>query len=338
MAKKKDGSDYFRASVTYKEKHISLGSFKTKESAGAAYALADRILRGAVEYCPEDYEKCTLTEKEPLGFDKWIMLLTLRKTGMYCKNPIYLFGKYFVYYLDRNIELKFDADELFFFRNHKIQKRGGHLFYTDFGMQCSLLARYGVRSFSVEGRDYIFKNGDNKDFRFGNLLVINKYYGVYEKDIHGRKKYEVKIHVAGTVSVGSYSSEVEAAVAYNKAADCLEEGVRRRKRVDILNINSTDIENKILGNEKSEDTNCMFHEEVSQTKSDDMSRKNEHCQDAENIRLSVSHDHKKETKKHLKRYRKWHRNYIENITQREYIDIYEKIKFSKSFKKYLVKM
>ena len=187
-AKKKDGTKYYRASVTVKGKHISLGSFQTEKAAGAAYALAGEIINGPKEYMPEDYDKAVLSKRKrktinaadddkngkTLGFDKWIVLLNLRKTGMYFKNPIFLYGKYFVYFLDKNTELKFDADELFFYGSHRIQKRGGRLFYSDYGMQCGLLSRYGVRSFSVKDRDYGFKNGDETDFRYGNLRMKQK--------------------------------------------------------------------------------------------------------------------------------------------------------------------
>ena len=36
-AQKKDGTIYYRSSITYKNKHISLGSFKTEEEASGAY-------------------------------------------------------------------------------------------------------------------------------------------------------------------------------------------------------------------------------------------------------------------------------------------------------------
>ena len=54
---KKDGTEYFRASLSYKDKHISLGSFDTEEAAGAAYAFASSYLRGDTEYLPEEYEE-----------------------------------------------------------------------------------------------------------------------------------------------------------------------------------------------------------------------------------------------------------------------------------------
>ena len=39
-AQKKDGTIYYRSSITYKNKHISLGSFKTEEEASGAYIEA----------------------------------------------------------------------------------------------------------------------------------------------------------------------------------------------------------------------------------------------------------------------------------------------------------
>ena len=43
-ATKKNGTVYYRASITYKRKHISLGGFDTMSRANAAYLEADRIL------------------------------------------------------------------------------------------------------------------------------------------------------------------------------------------------------------------------------------------------------------------------------------------------------
>ncbi|MBR4541050.1 MAG: hypothetical protein IKO54_02640, partial [Lachnospiraceae bacterium] len=289
-AKKKDGTKYYRAAVTYKQKHISLGSFRTEKAAGAAYALAGKILRGNEEYLPEDYERVvqgsdSRGRKAPgktgagqnrvkqtgytLGFDKWIMLINLKKTGIYSNNPIYLYGKYFIYFLDRNTELKFDADEMFFYGKHRIQKRGGHLFYSDYGMQCSLLARYGVKSFSVKNRDYYFKNGDETDFRYGNLVVVNRFRGVYTKEAGGRKIYEVKIHFIGSLKVGTYTNETEAAIAYNKAADSLEEAVRRRQNPIKENGKSTDVENKMLRKTEAAGTNCAERKNIRKDLIDD---------------------------------------------------------------------
>ena len=43
-AYKKDGTEYYRVSLTCQNKHISLGSYATKEEAHAAYLLARKLL------------------------------------------------------------------------------------------------------------------------------------------------------------------------------------------------------------------------------------------------------------------------------------------------------
>ena len=44
LAKKKDGTIYYRSSITFREKHISLGSYATEEEASAAYLDAQSLL------------------------------------------------------------------------------------------------------------------------------------------------------------------------------------------------------------------------------------------------------------------------------------------------------
>ena len=43
-AKKKDGTVYYRANITYQTKHISLGSFSSEEDAHSAYLEACNLL------------------------------------------------------------------------------------------------------------------------------------------------------------------------------------------------------------------------------------------------------------------------------------------------------
>lgn len=222
----KNGTLYYRTSITFKSKHISLGSFKSEESAGRAYLDARMILTEAAGGNLEvDHYEELGTE---LSFEKYVMLLNLRHTGMYCRNAIYLQNRYFVYYVDRHTPLKFDADDLFYYMNHKIMKRGGHLFISDYGMQVSILSRYGIKSFAVCGRDYRFRNGDPTDFRYSNLEILSRYHGVYIEEMRGRKYYVAKIHIRGDYIIGRYDNENEAAAAYNKAADILNErGLRK---------------------------------------------------------------------------------------------------------------
>jgi len=223
QATKKDGTRYFRASVTYHNRHISLGSYAEESSAHAAYLLAGRLLFDKHLFASdplheiESYPELAL----PVSFDKWVMLLNLRDHAMYCRNPIYLANRFFYYCLDPETLLKFDVDDLFFYMNHKIMRRGGHLFVADYGMQLNILSRYGIRSHAVCGRDYVFANNDSHDFRYSNIEVINPYYGVFRQVRRGQTIYTVKIHLNGDILVGRYRSEIEAAVAYNKAVDIL---------------------------------------------------------------------------------------------------------------------
>ena len=45
QARKKDGSIYYRANITYRSKHISLGSFPLETAAHQAYLEADCLLQ-----------------------------------------------------------------------------------------------------------------------------------------------------------------------------------------------------------------------------------------------------------------------------------------------------
>jgi hypothetical protein len=100
-------------------------------------------------------------------------------------------------------------------------KRGSHLFVADYGSQISILSRYGIRSYAVEGRDYRFANGNSNDLRYENIEVLNRYHGVRQYAERGFLKYKTVIHVNGDFVVGKYNTENEAAIAYNKAADIL---------------------------------------------------------------------------------------------------------------------
>ncbi len=248
-ARKKDGSTYFRASLTFKGKHISLGSFDSEAEAHSAYICALRLLGRSVssealseassETSSEaSFEKSSETQPgddslsiadvlsyesfdTPLSFSKWVMLVNLRDNGFYCRGPIYLRSRYFDYYIDPKTVLRFGAEELFYYTNHTIQKRGGHLFVSDYGSQLNILNRYGIPSYAVKGRDYYFKNSDEYDFRAGNIVILNKYHGVLRETQKGRSVFTARIHVNGDRIIGRYDEEIDAAIAYNKAADIL---------------------------------------------------------------------------------------------------------------------
>lgn len=216
-ANKKDGTLYYRASLTYKSKHISLGSFSTEKEAYNAYLNGSQIVNSSISIA--DYDE----ENFVLGFDKFVSLINFRDNKIYIKTPIYLKNRYFLYYLSKDCIFKFDIDDLFYYSNHKIMKRNGYLFVSDYGMQTNILYRYGIKHHAVAGRDYIFSNGDNQDYRYGNIEIINRYNGVTKIIDKGSEKFRVKIHIIGDYIVGEYNTEIEAAIAYNKAIDTLKE-------------------------------------------------------------------------------------------------------------------
>ena len=212
QAFKKNGIKYYRSSITYRNKHISLGSYPSESAASEAYLLAGSLLED-FRYEIEDY-----SEDHPLSFHKWVVLINFRDNQIYFKNPIYFRKRYFFYYIYYNTRLRFDAEDLFYYAHHKIIRRGSHLFVSDYGMQVNILSRYGIKSYAVAGKDFIFVNGDINDYSYHIIEVINRYYGVSRILIKGHTLYLAKIHINGDYLIGRYTTETEAAIAYNKAA------------------------------------------------------------------------------------------------------------------------
>lgn len=214
IATKKDKTVYYRSSLTFKRKHISLGSFDSMLKAHLAYREGMSALQTAVTV--EDYQP-----KQLLSFDKWVTLINYRDNGIYFANPIYTRQNFFYYYLNPHLPLIFDIDDLFYYSSHKIMRRQGHLFVSDYGMQYNILNRYGIKNYSVLDRDYYFVNGNPHDFRYENIVVQNKYHGITQLHTSEGTLFKVKIHVRSYYQVGTYTNEIHAAIAYNKAADIL---------------------------------------------------------------------------------------------------------------------
>lgn len=211
---KKDGTIYYRSSITINNKHISLGSFDSPKPANKAYQEAYEIFQS--DRSIEDYDYAL-----HISFKKYVSLINFRDNGIYFKTPIYLQKKFFIYYLSTDFHLLFDVDDLFYYSTRSIMKRGNHLFVADYGMQVNILSRYGIREYAVCGRDYYFANGDNRDLRYGNIIIKNKYHGVSHSVRNGKDIFTAKIHINGNFIVGRYDSEEEAAIAFNKAVDIL---------------------------------------------------------------------------------------------------------------------
>lgn len=221
QSSKKDGSIYFRVSVTFRGKHISLGSSEDLETAAMIYDEAVSLKEsddGIDEFSSYNY----------IPFDKYLSIINFRDNGVYFHNPIYLHERFFSYFLDKDTELKFDTDDLFFYSQHRIQRRGGHLFVENYGTQMSVFSRFGIHPFAVKDKDYRFKNGDDTDFRYENIEIINRYLGVERIENTFPGKYRAYIHVNGYINLGVYNSEDRAAIAFNKARFLLREKGRMK--------------------------------------------------------------------------------------------------------------
>jgi len=194
---KKNGDGYYRSSITHKGKHISLGSYQTDEVACLAYQLAGELLANPLLWTIEGYPSSCI-----LSFHKWVVLINYRDNQIYFKNPIYLRKRYFLYYMNQDTYFRFDVDDLFYYAHHKILKRGGHLFVSDYGMQVNILSRYGIKNYAIPGKDYIFSNGDNSDYSYHNIEIINHFHGVTKVLRRGQPQYLAKIHINGDYLVG----------------------------------------------------------------------------------------------------------------------------------------
>ena len=213
-AKKKNGTVYYRSSIHFMGTHVSLGSFDTERDAHKCYKEADKLYH-TPSITLDNYSR----KIRFLPMDKAVTILNHRDNRIYIKTPIYLRTGYFSYFMKDGRELKFDNDDLFYYSSHRILMRQGHLYVNDYGMQYSILSRFGIKSFAVAGKDYTFANGDPTDFRYQNVIVVNKYHGVTRIEKSGRISYQTKIHLNGDFLIGRYSTDSKAAVAYNKAVD-----------------------------------------------------------------------------------------------------------------------
>lgn len=224
-SKKKDGTVYYRSSMTIQGKHVSLGSFNNAQDANKAYEEACAIVR------EHKYELSDYNEDFALDFTKFVILINYRNTKIYFKTPIYLTPDFFYYYLTPDKYLIFDREDLFFYANHKLQTRGGYLFICDYGSQYSILSRYGIKNYAKKGVDYVFVNQNEYDFRYENIKIINEFTGVTQIEQDGKTLYEAVIHIRGNFLIGRFNDRITAAIAYNKAVDTLSANGINRKYV-----------------------------------------------------------------------------------------------------------
>ncbi len=198
----------------YRGRKLYLGTYKSESLANEALKEAEYIVEstlGPLQYTPH-----------AIPFKKYISLCNFRDNKVYIKNPIYIYHDYFCYFLSPTSHFTFDMKELMFFSSYKIFKRGNYIYTQDNVAQQSILSRFSIPPHAVLGVDYYFKNGNIYDFRSTNLEIHNGYKGVSKEVRNHKTFYSSRIFVEHTLVIGHYLSELEAAVAYNKAIDVLQ--------------------------------------------------------------------------------------------------------------------
>lgn len=203
----------YRVYFVANSKKIYLGAYKNEVTAQRVLEEAKTIMKASFGL--------HLMHDFLLDYKKQVCLSNYRDYSVYIKNPIYLHDTYFTYYLSKDTFLIFDNKDLFYFSTSHIRKRGNYLYIQDSISQQNLLSRFGIPNHSVVGKDYIFRNGNTLDFRRENLQILNAYKGVSQKLYKGNTLYMTHIFTTKNILVGKYESEIEAAIAYNKAIDLL---------------------------------------------------------------------------------------------------------------------
>ena len=90
-ARKKSGEIYYRASFTYKNKHISLGSSSDEASCHAMYNEACEIINNSSDHWIDtDHRTTSYNEAMTLSLGKYISLINFRDNNIYIKTPIYM--------------------------------------------------------------------------------------------------------------------------------------------------------------------------------------------------------------------------------------------------------
>lgn len=123
-ARKKSGEIYYRASFTYKNKHISLGSSSDEASCHAMYNEACEIINNSSDHWIDtDHRTTSYNEAMTLSLGKYISLINFRDNNIYIKTPIYMCHKYFLYFLKEHEVLQFSTDDLLLFQPHNYEPR-----------------------------------------------------------------------------------------------------------------------------------------------------------------------------------------------------------------------
>ena len=97
-ATKKDGTIYYRSSITFKNKHISLGSFPTDEEAHLAYLEAGKLTTDITITLDHFQNNISI-----LSFEKWVIIINYRDNNIYFgthSKSLYIYRKHnFLFFL-----------------------------------------------------------------------------------------------------------------------------------------------------------------------------------------------------------------------------------------------
>lgn len=208
-----NGKTQYKLYFVFESNKLYLGTYPSMKTAEKVLEEAEALM-ASLEGPPH-------FEHTLLDYKKIVSLCNFRDHKKYLKNPIYLYATYFHYYLSKDCILIFDSRDLLYFSTYKIYKRGNYLYTQDSISQKSILSRFGIPNHSVINKDYFFKNGNPYDFRSENLVIVNNYKGVKQKINNNQPIYTSYIHIKTNLVLGHYESEIEAAIAYNKAIDLL---------------------------------------------------------------------------------------------------------------------
>ena len=86
-ARKKSGEIYYRASFTYKNKHISLGSSSDEASCHAMYNEACEIINNSSDHWIDtDHRTTSYNEAMTLSLGKYISLINFRDNNILYKD------------------------------------------------------------------------------------------------------------------------------------------------------------------------------------------------------------------------------------------------------------
>ena len=86
IAKKKDNTEYYRVSFTFKNKHISLGSFDDIKKAEKVYKNAVAIINNSSEYMVNpELHTTTYNASLAIPFDKFIRII--KTDNLWQKHP-----------------------------------------------------------------------------------------------------------------------------------------------------------------------------------------------------------------------------------------------------------